>query len=882
MHKHIVKGVVAATLLLVAGLCVPHTSAADTLNWINSNLIAQKQADTTSLPVTLGGYGNIDCAQEDIVNCSVPTNYGAATSNSTVRITSSGKFSPVITYMDGRQHFFPAPNSDIAISYYSGPVYGLYLAFNYSFMSVITRTGGSYTINRLPDGRLADKTNHLLPADITSMSFSENGRWMIVSSPNLAILRVDLQTFEVVPFATGFNYTIGLDPSAKTAISNDGRYAVVSSNNFSTFKVYDITSCSTVPNTITGPVSCQSRDLRNFMQGSVSGFNFMYHARFMNSDILAAYASYKSGLVSKTARFIISTKSLMHQHDLLALGDSYISGEGAFDYIGGTDTDINKCHVSFMAYPHLIGKDLNYESYHSVACSGAMTRDIADSSSGYAGQADHIKRADRTAAEIDSIISSFLPGYINQLEFVKNYQPQVVTISIGGNDMGFAQVLKNCVDPRKIQSCYNSYEDRLELVREINTIVYPRLVQTYQQIKAAGPPDMRVYVVGYPQVAKPSGDCGLNVHLNSDEILLSQKLINYLDTVVYDAAAKVGLYYVDAQDALYGFRLCEAGPGASAVNGLTAGNDTSKRLGGPIGNESYHPTAFGYQLLENKILATTHNLTSPMPSPDLTVALPSEADLEILNITHSGRTINTRVHIPDMAPDLVYQQVSVYISVGASETALSPLTTVTAELHSTPISLGSFKTDTSGGLSAQITVPFTVLAGYHTLHLFGINLLGQPVDIYKDIYVASSAEDLDGNGVLDGLQQCVWIMPSGQDSDKDGIDDACDANITQPPAKSNKTPSISTVPPATQPHSISAAIVINDADHFLDLNTIRPALDDKPFINQSRLRAAGAAYADSSQTGLSNTDIGSGTNSFIIGSFLIILGGLGLFYRRNN
>ena len=35
----------------------------------------------------------------------------------------------------------------------------------------------------------------------------------------------------------------------------------------------------------------------------------------------------------------------------VALGDSYQSGEGAGDYLAGTDTDANKCHRSVHAYP---------------------------------------------------------------------------------------------------------------------------------------------------------------------------------------------------------------------------------------------------------------------------------------------------------------------------------------------------------------------------------------------------------------------------------------------------------------------------------------------------------------------------------------------------
>lgn len=881
MHKHFLKGVVAAVVFSAAFIL--RTSALEPASWIDSLLHVQKQADTTSLPTTASGYGNIDCAQEDANNCSVPTNYGEASSNSSVRFISSGSFVPITTYIDSQRHFSPVPNSDVALSYYSGPVYGLNLAFNYNLAGSAAKKNGAYAIVKPPDGKLMDKARHLLAADPSSVSFSENGRWMVVSIPNTAIARVNLQTFEVLPFATGFNYAIGLSPAAKTAITNDGRYAVVSSNNFSTFKIYDLNTCLGVPDTITGPAVCQSRDLKSFMQSAVPGFNFVSQARFMDDNNLAIYAAYKAGTASKTARFIISNSEIRHQLELLALGDSYISGEGAFDYIGGTDSNLNRCHVSLLAYPQLIGKDLDYDSYHSVACSGAVTNDINDTSGNYAGQVDRVKMSDRTSLEVDSIVNSFQAGYIAQLEFVKTYQPQTIVVSIGGNDMGFADIIKICAEPSITNNtCYNTYEDRLELVRQLNNVVYPRLLQTYQQIKAAGPPDMRVYVIGYPQIAKPGGDCALNVHLNADEVLFSQELINYLDIVVQTAAAKTGMYYVDTQDALYGHRLCEAGPGSVAINGLTAGNDKPKRLGGPIANESYHPNPTGYQLLENKILAATHNLTNPMPAANLSAGLPPETGLELLDVSKSGRDINNSIFVPSMASDIVYQQTPTGISFNGSQVALPAGAVLNAELHSTPIDLGSFTIDDGGNLLVQITIPATVPTGYHSLHFYGTNIAGEPTDVYKVVYVAKSADDLDGNGILDANQQCVGIDPAGQDSDKDEIDDSCDSNITDPPAEDlpgsdNPTDietsnNIRAVQPALPLLNIAAmpAAGVGNIDEYFSVNSRQQNL---PAVFDSNKRGPADSYAENEVTAraaYSRTLLISGTLMIVIGILSLV------------
>jgi lysophospholipase L1-like esterase len=880
MHKRLSARVVAAAVIFfIALLSVSFVGADSSSAWLSSVLSVKKQADMTSLPSTVSGRGNIDCYEADSSGCEFPDAYGTASPNSSIRLSSSGSSTPVMTYVDQRPHLFAVPNSAEGISIYSGPPYGSYMAFNYDFMSkAVLKDDGAFHLTSPPDGKLTDKVKHLLAADTLSMSFSENGRWMAISSPNLAILRVNLVTFEVVPFAPGLNYMIGLDPDVKTAISDDGRYAVVASNTFNVFKIYDLSTCQAVPDTINSPITCQSRDLGSVMRQAETGYYYVNQVRFFSDEKLSVYASYKSGTISHTARYIISTSYTPNQLDYLALGDSYISGEGAFDYMSGTDTDTNKCHLSFLAYPFLIGKDLNYNSYHSVACSGAVTDDIKNTSDSYAGQADSGKfsRAQLDAQGLTSnYLDSFLPGYIDQLDFVKTYQPKAITVSIGGNDMGFSNILTQCVEPKFSNTCYNTYEDRLEIVRQINKTVYPRLVQTYQKLKPAGPPDMGVYIIGYPQIAKPGGDCGLNVHLNNDEIIFSQELISYLDTVIQTAAAKAGVYYVDAQDSLYGHRLCEAEPGSLAVNGLTAGNDKPTKLKGPLGDESYHPNDFGYMLLENKILSATHNLTNPMPPADPSVKLPSENGLEILNIGHDGRTVNTTMYDPAMSADQAYEQTPIDIKISGTAYDIKPASTFQAELHTTPIGLGQFISDAGGNVTAQITIPASVPAGYHTLHFYGPDLTGQTIDIYKYIYVAASQNDIDGNGVMDSYQACVGVVASGQDFDKDGIDDSCDGNITLPPvpqaSSSDKQPPAESASGANQNDSQVLAIQtsaqlpnpgIDNSDVLTSASKILGASTDASPDKSAQLNASDAGFP--------NLDLLS------IGLIIVLAGGTGL------
>lgn len=350
----------ALVLVALGILLTSDARADDSFSWLNSPLNFQKGPDTSASPSTFGL--NIDCQRQSANVCSVAATYGAA-SGGYARLNSDPAFLPVMSYLENKQRFLPVPNSSTFITYTTEPSYGTYMYFNYNFTSSVKKVSSfgveQYKVTKAPDGKLADKFDKRLAADFASMNFSQNGQWMVISMPNVAMLRINMQTFEVLPFATGFNYTIGIDPAIRTAITNDGRYAVVSSQGFSSFKIYDLATCGPVPNSINGPVSCTSRDLKTFLSQQLPGFKFNAYLKFMNNEALTAYSAYTLGSLNKTALITIGASGLPNQIELLGMGESYISGEGAFNYQGGTDTDDNNCHLSLISYPYLIGRDSN-------------------------------------------------------------------------------------------------------------------------------------------------------------------------------------------------------------------------------------------------------------------------------------------------------------------------------------------------------------------------------------------------------------------------------------------------------------------------------------------------------------------------------------------
>jgi len=901
-------------MLTFAQLTVGADTQAGNSPWISlADLSLQKISDVgqPDIPSTFFNSGNIDCLSTDDGRCAINTNYGLVDNSS---LSINNKWYPVLDSGGNSANFFGIPGSTTALTSSLGPVFGSYLYFTsdtYSALAPKYKTGlGGTTINginnllldhfqlnRAPDARLQDKTGTRLAADLNSLAFSGNSEWMVVTDPNITTLRVNVTNGAVLPFGRIFTYGSGQNPRPKNAISSDGRYAVIASQDTSSFSIYDLSTCGGASDSVKGPVACQSRDLfsDNFISTHIPGYGGIQYIRFLDDNTISFYASYKENNVTKYAQYVLSTDlSPVNRQQYLALGDSYISGEGTFDYIEGTDTANDTCHVSLKSYPYLIGKQLSYDSYHSVACSGATTNDIINTSLSYIGQADRSEKISRALLDGNDLtlgyLSSFLPGHLDQLDYVSIYRPKTMTVSIGGNDMHFSDILKICVSPSTTNpTCYSTYEERFELINLINNTVFPNIVNTYSALKHASPADTRIYAIGYPQIAEPGGDCAINVELNNDELIFSQQLISYLDSTIQQAAAKAGVYYVDTQNALDGHRLCEAGSGDAAVNGLTAGNDIPSHIAGPIGRESYHPNVLGHSLLSNTVLNGTDNLTRPMPAPNLASAPPSELGQEILNAPHSGRPINKTEYDPGMSADLAYRGTAVDVSVNGANHSLASGATFKAELHSDPISLGSYQTAVGGGISAQITIPATAPTGYHVLHLYGQDVTGQPVDIYKMIYIANTADDLDGNGILDSSEPCVGVPASGRDFDQDKIDDACDANITLPPAQ---PPSVSLSPSSSQSAAASATVsasrqpdISSGSSPVQDLDLADPSsqilVSSDPAVQPSVL-AANTTAASPKSKNLASVNGNKNSNSYlgIGGASACLLSLVGFFAKR--
>lgn len=857
----------AIAALLFGGYLSIVMAGAQTANgaepaWVMPAAITlQRAGDLSSIPQEPGFLDNLNCTYLTyrLVNsdtmqtgCFTGSAFGLMEgASSRVIFGSTDEAVPIITYTP-QQILVPWPNSAAVVTLDSLNTGGALVSL-YKNAPVILEDQrnllGQLTAKRLtaaPDTPLNDAAGNRLVINPQTLTFSDNGSWLVAETVQGSFVRVNLATLDVITFARG--YTTSGGPAtlpSRIAITDRGRYVAISNDYAREFKIYDLQQCRHTDNT-GQPQNCTFYDYRPFIASKIDQLRAIRHVRFINDDLLT-FENRASNTASDGTYLLTPAAELKFLSQYLALGDSYTSGEGAYNYVSGTDTENNLCHLSRHSYPMVLTEALfSADGGYSVACSGAIINDIGSTSNAYRGQVGQGKSWQELQENgqqlLASIFANYMPGFVAQYRFVGRLQPSILTVSIGGNDIGFGAMLRQCVAPhlsrhQSDNTCFNTYEDRLE-VQQLIDRTRPRLTALYRSLLQQAP-GAKIYAIGYPHIAVDTGDCGINVQLTKSELEFAVEVIEYLNKTIRQAAATAGVTYVDISQALAGHRLCEAPSYALAVNGVTAGQD-----GGPLrlkifGKESYHPNAFGYSLIAQAILRQTANFTqreAPKTEPPASKSLATGPT--------TGRQLFARQPATGLAPEFVKPGSPITVQADAT-VGLKPHTAYSVHFDNpTQPAVGSAISDDRGTLHLAITVPLAmpgnITAGNHTIHITGENQLGETLDVTQPIYVMWSDTDADGDAVPDDLDTCPGAVNSARDDDTDGIDDICDALIGQPPAagSSPSAAAAGVAGPNSTSNNQSGAGLLPAATATTTYSPTAPAAKYPPIINIEGSRLA--------------------------------------------
>ena len=270
---------------------------------------------------------------------------------------------------------------------------------------------------------------------------------------------------------------------------------------------------------------------------------------------------------------VIVRVSLTHKpQTYLALGDSFSSGEGNPPFSAGMD-----CHRSYDAWPYLLAKsDARLWLLGNYACTGAKASN----------------------ALTKSYNPCSLPGQLPtcpqppQISVMKSLKPDIVTITIGGNDIGFASTIRGCY-LEGIAHRQNLCVDRLYSQVAVIKSFGKKAVGYYKEIKAALPGKSKLYIVGYPNLfptnQKDAIHCGWLSNAGRAEF---NTLAILLDKVLHDAANAAGVNYISTLYALKGHELCTS---SSWVNPI------GSKHGPPEVTSDAHPTLAGQQAMETMV-----------------------------------------------------------------------------------------------------------------------------------------------------------------------------------------------------------------------------------------------------------------------------------------
>ena len=261
----------------------------------------------------------------------------------------------------------------------------------------------------------------------------------------------------------------------------------------------------------------------------------------------------------------------------VALGDSYAAGPLVPVQTGQPAG----CLRSTNNYPSVLARSAGFQDFTDVSCSGATTEDMTEPQEVKLGP---------NPAQLD----------------VLNGTESVITLTIGGNDIGFGEIIQECAT-RSSQNlagaaCRDFYteggEDQLaERIEGTASKVADVLSEIRDRAPAA-----RIAVVGYPSILPDEGPgCYPVAPFSAGDTAYLRETEKGLNAMLAGEAGEAGVDYVDTYTPTIGHDICRL-PGVKWTEGLVPTSPAA-----PV-----HPNARGMRAMA---AATGEVLGVPVAEP---------------------------------------------------------------------------------------------------------------------------------------------------------------------------------------------------------------------------------------------------------------------------
>jgi hypothetical protein len=229
-----------------------------------------------------------------------------------------------------------------------------------------------------------------------------------------------------------------------------------------------------------------------------------------------------------------------------ALGDSYVSGTGS-----GSEDGTN-CRRSANSYAPVFARSSGgrFTLTDFAACTGATI------------------------------------GSVEQSQLAALAPAQLVSLTVGGNDARFGEIVIHCLQPGS--GCRTDYPDEDQ---RIDSLAGP-LHRLYGEVVAAAP-GAQLLVVTYPQILRSGGTCASTWTLTREDVDWFRAEWSRMNAVIRHAAEGVPrTQVVDVETAFAGHELCTAQEWAYGG-----------RWRDPY--SSFHPNALGHASVASFLRAAT-------------------------------------------------------------------------------------------------------------------------------------------------------------------------------------------------------------------------------------------------------------------------------------
>jgi lysophospholipase L1-like esterase len=228
--------------------------------------------------------------------------------------------------------------------------------------------------------------------------------------------------------------------------------------------------------------------------------------------------------------------------DYVALGDSYAAGP-LIPPQGGNPPG---CYRSGHNYPAELAGKLGITEFTDVTCSGAVTDDL---------RAPQAVPFGTNPPQLDAL----------------RQDTDLVTLTIGGNDIGFADIVLECArlsarDPLGDPCQRQSTAGGRDVLAERIAATAPKIATALRDIRQKSP-DAVVELVGYLRILPPANGCWPVVPISRGDVPYLDGVQQKLTAMLASQAQANGALFVDTYAASLGHDACQP-PAAKWVEGV--------------------------------------------------------------------------------------------------------------------------------------------------------------------------------------------------------------------------------------------------------------------------------------------------------------------------